>query len=141
MNTSEVRVYALDRATGKLAWEFKAPESALTPSSQVEAYGDAVYVDGGDSHLYALSAVDGGVRWRSPFRTQAAANLLVTERRVAFPNGAYLFVFDRATGRLLAETTQPRVTRLDALFASAVAAAGGRMFVTLNGAAWSFDEP
>lgn len=141
MNTTEVRVYALDRATGKLAWEFKAPESAMTPTCQVEAYGDVVYVDGGDSFLYALNAGNGAVRWRSPFRTAAAEDLLVTERRVALPNGAFLFVFDRATGRQLAETTQPRVPGVDALFASPAAYADGRMFVTLNGAAWSFDEP
>jgi outer membrane protein assembly factor BamB len=137
-NTSEVRVYAVDRATGALAWQFRADGTALTPFSQVEAYGDAVYVDGGDSHLYALNAADGRVRWRGAFPTQTLADLLVTERRVALPVGRFLYVLDRATGRQVADLTQPRSD--DPLITSLTGAAG-RLFVTVNGAAWSFDEP
>jgi outer membrane protein assembly factor BamB len=138
-NTSEVRVYAVDRATGALAWQFRADSTRLTPSSQVEASGDAVYVDGGDSHVYALEARDGRVRWRGAFPTQSTADLLVTGRRVVLPVGRYLYVLDRASGRQVAEVTQPRTT--DPLFASPAAYAGGRLFVTVHGAAWSFDEP
>lgn len=141
LNTSEVRVFAVDRATGRLAWEFKAPASALTPSSQVETYGDAVYVDGGDSHIYELAAADGAVRWRTPIASQATRDLLVTERRVVVVEGASLAVFDRAGGRAVAGATQPRVSEFERLFASAAAYAGGRLFITVNGAAWSFDEP
>jgi serine/threonine-protein kinase len=137
--TSEVRVYAVDRATGTLAWQFRADSTRWTPSSQVEAFGDAVYVDGGDSHLYALDARDGAVRWRGPFQTQTSADLLVTDRRVFLPSDGYLYVLDRASGRQVAEVTQPRTA--DPLFASPAAHAGGRVFVTVNGAAWSFDEP
>ncbi len=140
-NTSEVRVYAVDRSTGRLGWEFAAPGSALTPSSQVEAYGDAVYVDGGDGQVYGLGAADGAVRSRAAIRTQATRDLLVTERRVVVVEGDELTVFDRATGRAVARTTQPRAAEFDRLFASAAAYAGGRLFVTVNGAAWSFDEP
>ena len=104
-------------------------------------YGDVLYVDGGDSHLYALDATDGRVRWQAPFRTQAAKDLLVTERRLALSIAGFRLVFDRRTGRQLAETTQPHAPEADALFASAAAYADGRMFVTLNAAAWSFDEP
>jgi serine/threonine-protein kinase len=138
-NTSEVRVYAVDRATGTLAWQFRADSTRRTPSSQVEASGDALYVDGGDSHLYALDARDGAVRWRGRFQTQTSADLLVTDRRVFLPSGGYLYVLDRASGRQVAEVTQPRTA--DPLFASPAAHAGGRVFATVNGAAWSFDEP
>jgi outer membrane protein assembly factor BamB len=98
-----------------------------------------VYADGGDSHLYALDARDGAVRWRGAFQAQSIADLLVTERRVVFPIGRYLVVLDRATGRQVRELEQPRTT--DPLFSSAAAYAGGRLFVTVHGAAWSFDEP
>jgi outer membrane protein assembly factor BamB len=140
-NTSEVRVYAVDRATGRLGWEFAPPGSALTPFAQVEAYGDAVYVDGGDGQVYGLAAADGAVRSRAPIESQATRDLLVTERRVVVVEGDQLTVFDRATGRAVARTTQPRAAEFDRLFASAAASAGGRLFVTVNGAAWSFDEP
>ncbi len=138
-NTRGGRVYAVDRATGRPAWEFGAAAPALTHSSQVEAHGDVVYADGGDSHVYALDARDGRVRWRGAFQTQSSADLLVTERRVVFPIGRYLVVLDRATGRPVAELEQPRTTA--PLFGSPAAHAGGRLFITLNGAAWSFDEP
>jgi outer membrane protein assembly factor BamB len=133
------RAYAVDRATGQLAWEFAAPAPALTMSSQAEAYGSAVYVDGGDSHIYALRVDDGTILWRAPFPTQTTVDLLVTERRVVFSEGAFLYVLDRRTGRRLAEVTQPRTS--DPLFASPAAFANGRVFITVNGAAWSFDEP
>jgi outer membrane protein assembly factor BamB len=139
MNTSEVRVYAVDRATGALAWEFRPPGSALTPFAQTEAYGDAVYVDGGDGHVHALRASDGAVRWRGAFPAQATKDLLVTERRVYVPVSGSLFVLDRGTGRQVAEVGPPRAD--SPLFASPVSAAGGRVFATVLGAAWSFDEP
>lgn len=139
--TLSARVFAVDRATGRLAWEFQAPAPAgrLTPASQAEPYGDAVYVDGGDSHVYALDARDGRVRWRGAFQAQATRDLLVTERRVVVPVGRFLYVLDRPTGRQVAEIAQPRTT--DPFFASPAAYASGRVFVTVNGAAWSFDEP
>lgn len=133
--------YAIDRSTQQIVWRLEAPERKLTPSAQPEVYGDAVYVDGGDSHLYALDARTGAVRWRSAFASQATTHLLVTERRVVLPEGSHLNVFDRRTGRMVAYLTQPRVSEYDALFASPAAFADGRLFVTLNGAAWSFDEP
>jgi outer membrane protein assembly factor BamB len=98
-----------------------------------------VYVDGGDSHVYALRAADGRVLWRGEFQAQTFADLLVTERRVLLPVGRFLYVLDRATGRQVAELTQPRTT--EPLFGSPAAYADGGLFVTVNGAAWSFDEP
>jgi hypothetical protein len=81
----------------------------------------------------------GRPRGHAPYRTQAAEDLLVTERRVTLPNGAVLLVFDRATGRQVDEATQPRTG--DPLSASALAYAGSRLFAPLHGVAWSFDEP
>lgn len=138
-NTRGGRVYALDRTTGQLAWQFAAAAPALTPSSQVEVYGDVAYVDGGDSHIYALRASDGTVLWRSAFPSQSTKDMLITEQRVLFSSGGYLYVLDRQTGRQLIEITQPYTD--DPLFSSPAAYANGAVFVTLNGAAWSFDEP
>jgi outer membrane protein assembly factor BamB len=131
--------YALDGATGAIVWQFAA--SGRTPSTQAqpEMYGDAVYIDGGDHHIYALRASDGAVLWRAAIETQATTDLLVTERRVVFPEGRYLNVLDRRTGRQLARVTQPRTT--EPLFASPAAYTDGRVFITMNNAAWSFDEP
>ncbi len=98
-----------------------------------------MYVDGGDSRIYALRAADGAVLWTAAFQSQTTVDMLVTERQVVFSEGAFLHVLDRRTGRQLAEVTQPRTA--DPLFSSAAAYADGRVLVTMNGAAWSFDEP
>lgn len=134
-------VFAVDRTTRRIAWQHITPDRQLTPGAQPEVYGDVVYVDGGDSHLYALRARDGAVLWRSAFASQATTDLLVTERRVVLPEGSHLNIFDRQTGRLLVRLAQPRVPEGEALFASPATFSGGRLFVTLNGAAWSVDEP
>lgn len=138
-NTRGGRVYAVDRTTGKLAWQFAATAPTLTPSSQVEVYDGTAYVDGGDSHIYALRVTDGAVLWRAPFRTQSVHDLLVTARRVVFSTGGFLWVLDRETGQTVTELTQPYTD--EPLFASPAAFANGQVFVTVKGAAWSFDEP
>ncbi|HEU4630514.1 MAG TPA: PQQ-binding-like beta-propeller repeat protein [Gemmatimonadaceae bacterium] len=136
---SRGEAFAVDRITRQVVWQLVTPERRLTPSAGPEVYGGIAYLDGGDSHIYALRASDGTVLWRAPFRTQTMVDLLVTERRVIFSTGAYLYVLDRQTGQQLVEITQPRTD--EPLFSSPAAYANGRVFVTLNGAAWSFDEP
>lgn len=131
--------FAIDRSTRQVVWQFAAPDRALTPAAHAEVYGDIVYLDGGDSHIHALRASDGTELWRAPFDTQTMVDMLVTERRVILSEGGYLYVLDRQTGQRVAKVTQPRTD--DPLFASPAAFADGHVFVTLNGAAWSFDEP
>lgn len=134
------RTYAIDRTTQKVVWEFVAPaEHHLTTTTGAEVYGDAVYVDGGDEQLHALRARDGSVIWNAPFPTQAASNLLVTERSVIFTNGYELMALDRETGRMVARTVQPRT--YDGLFSSAAVFSNGLVFVTMAEAAWCIDEP
>jgi len=133
--------FALRQATGELVWQFASPDRIPSTPSQAEVYGDAVYLDGGDNYIYALRADDGAVLWWSRVESQATKDLLATERLVVFPEGSHLNVLDRATGQLLAHVAQPRVSEFDALFASPAAGAGDQVFVTLNGAAWSFDVP
>ena len=131
--------YAVDRATQQIAWRFEVPGRTQATGSQPELRGDVVYVDGGDRQISALRAADGILLWRSAFPSQTLVDLLATERRIVFSEGATLYVIDRQTGRRVAAVAQPRTA--DPLFASAAAYADGRLFVTVNGAAWSFDEP
>lgn len=131
-------VYAVDRATQAVVWE-QPPRGRLSASSQLEVAGDTVYLDGGDEYLYALRAGSGTELWRASFPTQATTDLLLTTNRIFLTTGRYLHVFDRTTGRKLLSTQQPRTD--DGVFSSPAIAAGSQIFVTVNGAAWSFYEP
>lgn len=134
------RTYAVDRTTQKVVWEFKAPSVYLrSTTAGPELYGDVVYVDGGDEQIHALRARDGGVIWNAPFPAQAGKDLLATQRRIIFTNGAALMFLDRETGRMVAGTGQPGT--YDGLFSSAAAFSNGLVFITAADAAWCFDEP
>ena len=66
-------------------------------------------------------------------------DLTASERRVYGNTYGYLYIFDRGSGRLVASIQQPRSA--DPVIASSPAASGRQLFVNVNGAAWSFDEP
>lgn len=132
-------VYAVDRATTQLAWRFVA-EPFLGTSAGPALYGDVIYQDGGDEHIYALRAGDGGVIWKAAFEAQTSRDLLVTAKRVYASNGTNLHIFDRATGRRVARLGHPKGP-INGVFGSAPAYADGQVFVTVFNGAWSFDEP
>lgn len=137
--TLNAHVYAIDRTTRQIVWEFNVPTARISTVSAAEVYGDVVYADGGDEHLYALRAANGTILWRSPFPTQIGRDMLVTDRRIIFSNDPDLFVIDRETGRRVATTSQPRTH--DPLFSSPAAYANGLVFVTVGDGAWCFEEP
>jgi outer membrane protein assembly factor BamB len=139
VNTQYARTYGIDRVTGALIWNFATPAPTLLAYSEVEAYGDAVYVDGGDNHIYALSGSNGAVLWSSSIPDGAFTDLLVTERRVAVTNNRTLYFLDRQTGAQITAVTQPRTT--DPHFQSPPIFDNGLVFVAVNGAAWCFEEP
>jgi outer membrane protein assembly factor BamB len=139
VHTLSARTYAIDRATQKIAWEFIAPNPTNSTIAGAELFGNIVYVDGGDQHIYALKASSGEIVWSSAFPTQTTRDLLVTERRIIFTNGGSLYFLDRTTGSQVAVVTQPHTS--DPLFASAAAFSGGFVFVTVGGGAWCFEEP
>lgn len=139
VHTLSARTYAIDRSSQQVAWEFSAPEARISTVSSGELYGDVVYVDGGDEHVYALRASDGTVLWKAEFPTKATRDMLVTERRITLTNGGTLFVLDRRTGNRVATVTQPRT--IDPLFTSAAAFSNGLVFVSVADAAWCFEEP
>ncbi|MDQ3515883.1 MAG: PQQ-like beta-propeller repeat protein [Gemmatimonadota bacterium] len=131
-------VFAIDRATRQVAWQFDAGGQISTISG-LELHGDTVYFDGGDQRIYALRARDGAVIWSSPILGQINRDILATERRITFTNGQSLFVLNRATGAPVANTKQPRTH--DSFFASAATYSNGAIFVTVGDGAWAFEEP
>jgi outer membrane protein assembly factor BamB len=139
VNTLNARTYAIDRTTREINWDFKIAGYTVSTTSQVELYGGTIYVDGGDSHIYALRPNDGSVVWRSPISSVATTDLLVTERRITFTNGGELFVLDRQTGAQVAAAKQPRTH--DPLISSPATYADGLVFVTVADYAWCFEEP
>ncbi|NUO61957.1 MAG: PQQ-binding-like beta-propeller repeat protein [Gemmatimonadaceae bacterium] len=130
--------YAVDRSTQRLVWEHK-PNTTNATEAESELFGDIVYHDGGDGYIDALRASDGSLVWRAAFGGMTTRDLLVTDRRVIFTDGGSLRVLDRATGREIVRLQQPRTS--DSFFGSPAAYANGQIFVTVGGAAWSFDEP
>lgn len=139
VRTLHARVYAIDRTTRQLMWEFTSPTSSLSTVSAPEVRDGTVYVDGGDQRLYSIRAVDGAVRWTSAFPAQITADILVTDRRITFTNGGELFVIDRETGAHVATARQPRTH--DSLFSSATQFANGLVFASVGDGAWCFEEP
>jgi outer membrane protein assembly factor BamB len=53
-------LYAIDLATGKEKWKFKAAPIKVTPS----VYQDAVYVGDGDGWFHCVDAANGKERWK-----------------------------------------------------------------------------
>ena len=138
VNTGYARTYAIDRPS-QIVWQFTAPTPTLMTAAQVEVYGDVVYLDGGDNHIYALNATNGSVLWSSPIAGGAITDMLVTERRVILTNNRTLYILDRQTGAQIAAVTQPRTN--DPHFQSPATFDNGLVFVAVNGAAWCFEEP
>ena len=131
-------VFAIDRNSRQIAWEFRPPISYFS-AAQAEVSEGVVYDDAGDGNFYALDATDGRVIWRSHVGSMSTRDMLITGRRVLFSDGTSLHVLDRLTGRQVVEVVQPRTW--DSFFSSAPAYANGQIFVTVGDAAWSFDEP
>lgn len=139
VNTLSAHIFAIDRATRSVVWEFSRPGADLSTTSGLVLHEDVVYADGGDRRIHALRASDGQAIWSAPFPSQATRDLLVTNRRIVFTIGQELFVLDRATGASVARTLQPRTH--DSFVASAAAYADGAIFVTVGDGAWAFEEP
>jgi outer membrane protein assembly factor BamB len=142
LNTIDGRRYKVNRFTRAIAWQtglLPSPIGVLSVGSDAVVVGDIIYHDAGSQRLWARRATDGVVLWSTPFSGQFEGELTVTARRIYGSTYGYLNVFDRATGRLVAEIQQPRTG--DPVIASAPAFKGKQLFVNVNGAAWSFDEP
>jgi len=130
--------YAIDARTRQIAWDFPTTP-VVTSVSESELYGDVVYHDGGDRNIYALRATTGALIWKATIANTATSDLLVTDRRVIFPNGMYMQALDRLTGKPVLEAQ----TRggLNMPITSPAAAEAGDVYVSVYGGAWSFVEP
>lgn len=135
---SSGHVYAVDRASQQIVWEFPS-HGRETTLIEPALSGDTLYVDGGDQQLYALHAGEGSTIWAAPYGVDATTDMLVTPRRIIVASGMYLYVLDRATGQVVKRLEEPRVA--DGLFSSPAAASGQQIFVSVNYGEWSFDEP
>jgi outer membrane protein assembly factor BamB len=131
------RVWAVDRSTQQIAWQF-LPSARYSTPTQVEVTDGAVFVNGGDDFLYSLDAATGSVRWKANAGNGATRDLLVTGTRVYYPTGGSLLVFDRASGRQMASA---RVSPDGDIWETPAAAASGEIYVTTTKAAQSFAEP
>lgn len=147
VSTVSGHVFAVDRTVRTITWQ-AAPDARLAPNEPLAAVvaspavaGDIVYHDGGNRHLYARRASDGTILWTTRDDGQFTHDLLVTATRIYGTTGGYLNIFDRDTGRRRAKLEQPRISSANTLFSSAASAADRQVFITVNGAAWSFDEP
>jgi outer membrane protein assembly factor BamB len=132
--------YAIDRTTRQIVWQH-TPTPQHTTSAQAEVFGDVVYIDGGDDTVYALGAVDGVERWHAPVGVQLTTDILATARRLVFGSGRYLIVLNRDDGREVLRVTQPGISPDRSLVATTPVARGTQLFVGMNGAAWSFEQP
>jgi outer membrane protein assembly factor BamB len=139
VHTLAGRTYAIDRATQSIRWEFTPPGFTNSTVSGAELFGDQVYVDGGNSKIYALRAADGAQVWSFQISTQATTDMLATPRRLYFTDGQTLYILARNSGTAVATTGQPHTT--DPLFASPVALSQGLVFASVADGAWCFEEP
>jgi outer membrane protein assembly factor BamB len=142
VSTLDGRVYGLDRATGALRW--KAPQDPVLGSgvfnatlTSAIASNDTILVDAGTGNLRAISANTGVVLWRAPYDGQFKRDPTMAPSRIYAPDGARLFVFDRATGRLLRTIKQPG-DAFNGFFAASVATDSAFAYAPVNGALWAF---
>lgn len=105
---NETQISAVDLMTGTLVWKKIWPVSARSLNGPAYHSG-TVYVQRGnhssDSQLWALSAMDGSVKWSSPFSAQWGEYLppTVTDDAVYINGGSYggMYGYDRTTGSQL----------------------------------------
>lgn len=143
VNTGNGQVFAIDRFTRGIVWQTAVVDTDGAGLIQTDAgplvVGDVVYHDAGSRDLWARNASDGRLRWKSRYGAMLVGDLTASDRRVYGNTYGYLYIFDRASGRLVASLQQPNSS--DPFIASAPAARGRQLFVNVGGAAWSFDEP
>jgi alcohol dehydrogenase (cytochrome c) len=59
------RIDAIDARTGNIFWKYERQPASATPQRGTTVYGNSVYVVTSDSHLVALDARNGGLRWET----------------------------------------------------------------------------
>lgn len=106
VGSSDQRVYALDAASGKLAWTFRT--GGMVHSSPALA-GPNIVVGSWDGAVYALDAASGEERWRFQTRTEQKASVMLGVQASPSTDGdtvyigardAHLYALDAVSGAL-----------------------------------------
>jgi outer membrane protein assembly factor BamB len=106
VGSSDERVYALDAATGKLAWTYKT--GGAVHSSPVLA-GANVVVGSWDGGVYAFDAASGALRWRYQTETEQKDSIMLGVQGSASADAdtvyigardAHLYALDANSGAL-----------------------------------------
>jgi alcohol dehydrogenase (cytochrome c) len=99
------RVDALDTRTGNIIWKYQRQPPSAARQRGTAVYGDKVYVATSDSHLVALDARTGGVRWdvksEGGYTISGGAPLVADGKVIVSgnrPNG-FIQAFDAVTGK------------------------------------------
>lgn len=99
------RVDAIDARTGNIIWKYQRPPASATPQRGTAAYNDTVYMVTSDSHLVALDARNGGVRWdvksEGGYVISGAAPIIARGKVIVSGNrpDGFIQAFDADTGR------------------------------------------
>lgn len=136
--TSDGTLFAVRRATGEIAWQYRSSDYRYGTTAAPAVLGDVIYASMGDERVTALQVADGNVLW-STAALGATKDMLATDRRVYVPRDGRLNVHDRSSGALVATgfVRNPE----DGLFSTGAAALGDRIFITGSDGAWAFREP
>jgi outer membrane protein assembly factor BamB len=115
------RLYAFDAATGALRWYFQADTEVSSPI----VVGDTVYVGTAFSHLYALRASDGTLKWESTFLGEIDTGLAAANGHLYAGDGIAGCVrsFSQRTGKV------QWMKGLNGTVPGTPTVAGGRVFV------------
>jgi outer membrane protein assembly factor BamB len=142
VTTLNGRTYALNRSTGALAWSLPpdtpAPGDFFTSVlTGAVSSGDTLYADAGTHHIRAISST-GNVLWSAPYEGQLSMELTVSDSRLYGPDGGFLYIFDKRTGRLVKRVSPPGPSS-GALFPASVAVSSTLVFAPVNGAVWAIN--
>lgn len=105
------RLYAVDTRTGEARWKFAVPTQIFsTPAVE----GGMVYFHARDDHVYALSAENGQVVWKTPaphpqqefavMSDMSKSSTAIGKDKLFVGIGRELVAMDRATGKVLWRT-------------------------------------
>lgn len=131
-DVSSNAIVAVDRFTGLEVWRFRG-QPGFVGFQEVPLVRDGhVYAASGDTHVYALELASGRELWRARLPAANEAYALCGDR--LFVNYGGIAVLDAGSGRVLWTGYDS-----DEEFAvSGFAAAGGRVFILGNVAAYAF---
>jgi eukaryotic-like serine/threonine-protein kinase len=138
LDGSSASVVAMSIADRSLRWAFTLPKASLG-GPVIE--GGTVYVGTSDGSVFAIDEEGGSQRWRARTDGPVVAPPAASGGRVfaasvlGTDTPSHLYAWDAETGKLSWDVSQ----RQGAVGTSAVTAAGGRVYVGMDGLVQAFD--